>query len=335
MRDPVTDIEYPEAWVQRCGDEASLDLVRGGLAVLTSNGSVLRRGFTTGTTAATAVAAAILSHEKGVQGSLRIRLACGIEADVPVTAESGVASAKKYPGDYPDDVTAGLEFRAMLLGLNDSIVIDFSKGIGRLERETSRYRRGDPSVSPTAMACIMENARAACAQIGERGAWVRLEAVQGVEVAKRTLNERMGTVGGISILGSTGLVEPWDDHLTEDMLERVRRSQRVVITTGRVGLAHSRRLFPEHEVVLVGVNMLEALQAAPGQVMLCGLPALILKFIDPDVLAPTQYRTVDELMASDQGLIVLEKKLDRFKQRFPRAGITIVSREGKILGERR
>lgn len=333
MRDPVTLYDYPEAWVSLCRDQSSLDLVERGLAVLTSDGSVLRRGFTTGSTATAAVAAAILSRQRSVKGSLGIDLPCGLSVDVPVTAESGVAIARKYPGDYPVDVTAGLELRATLMGLYDSVVIDFGNGIGRLVRDTPRYRKGDPSVSPSAMACIIENAKSACSNIGERGAWVRLEAVGGQELAKRTLNERMGTFGGISLLGSTGLVEPWDDHLTESAMERVRKADRVVITTGRLGMAHSRRLFPRYEVVLVGVNMEEGLNAAKGEVVLCGLPALIMKFIDPDVLTLTSYRTVDELMASPDGKPLLESKIEEFKGRYPKAGILVVSREGQILGE--
>jgi cobalt-precorrin-5B (C1)-methyltransferase len=97
-------------------------------------------------------------------------------------------------------------------------------------------------------------------------------------------------------------------------------------------MAHSRRLFPRHEVVLVGVNMEEGLKAAKGEVVLCGLPALIMKFIDPDVLALTSYRTVDELMASPDGKALLESKIEEFKDRYPNAGILVVSREGEKLG---
>ena len=61
MRDPVNGFDYPEAWVKKCSSPDLLPLVENGLAVLTSSGSVIRRGFTTGTTAAAACKAAILS----------------------------------------------------------------------------------------------------------------------------------------------------------------------------------------------------------------------------------------------------------------------------------
>ncbi len=61
MRDPVSGFDYPEAWVRKCPSPDLLRLVEEGLAVLTSSGTVLRRGYTTGTTAAAACKAAVLS----------------------------------------------------------------------------------------------------------------------------------------------------------------------------------------------------------------------------------------------------------------------------------
>ena len=61
MIDPVSGFPYPEAWVALCTDAAALELVRSGFGVLTAAGTVLRRGFTTGTTAAEAALAAVAS----------------------------------------------------------------------------------------------------------------------------------------------------------------------------------------------------------------------------------------------------------------------------------
>ena len=59
MLDPVSGFEYPEAWVGKCRSPTSSTLVKQGLAVLTSSGTVLGRGFTTGTTAAAVSKAAV------------------------------------------------------------------------------------------------------------------------------------------------------------------------------------------------------------------------------------------------------------------------------------
>ena len=59
--DPLTGFPYPGPWIAACKDDTGLALVRQGLAVLTASGTVLKRGYTTGTTAAACCKAAILS----------------------------------------------------------------------------------------------------------------------------------------------------------------------------------------------------------------------------------------------------------------------------------
>jgi len=143
----------------------------------------------------------------------------------------------------------------------------------------------------------------------------------------------MGVEGGISVLGTTGLVEPWDDHLTESTTERIAMADRPVLTTGRVGLRFSRMLFPDHEVILIGGKLRVALDAARGDVILCGLPALILRHINPEILAGTGYPTIEELSASGQFPEILAKTLAEFRNVRPRVTVVLINREGTIIGE--
>jgi len=76
MLDPVTGFEYPGAWVERCTSPALLLLVEQGLAILTASGTVLRRGYTTGTTAASACKAAVLSLSGNTVTSVSIHIPC-------------------------------------------------------------------------------------------------------------------------------------------------------------------------------------------------------------------------------------------------------------------
>jgi cobalt-precorrin-5B (C1)-methyltransferase len=85
MRDPVTGFDYPEAWVKKCSSPDLLRLAEEGLAVLTSSGTVIRRGYTTGTTAAAACKAAILSLS-GVVTSVPVHIPCGLVVSVTVFA---------------------------------------------------------------------------------------------------------------------------------------------------------------------------------------------------------------------------------------------------------
>ncbi len=111
MRDPVTGFLYPNGWQEMSGIHGTSISSHEGFAVLTASGTILRRGYTTGTTAAAACKAAILSLDHDVS-EVTIRLPCGLVAGVPVTAHTGHASCRKYAGDYPSDVTAGIEFVA-------------------------------------------------------------------------------------------------------------------------------------------------------------------------------------------------------------------------------
>jgi cobalt-precorrin-5B (C1)-methyltransferase len=168
---------------------------------------------------------------------------------------------------------------------------------------------------------------------GESGVTVRISAPSGTTVAQKTLNPRMGIDGGISVLGTTGLVEPWDDHLTESTMERIAAADRPVLTTGRVGLRFSRLLYPDRDVILIGGKLKAALDTARGEVTLCGLPALILRHINPQVLEGTGCPTVEELAASPQFPEILAATLVEFRRVRPRVTIVLINREGKVIGE--
>ena len=332
MIDPVTGFEYPAEWVAKVRSPEQLRLAAGGLGILTSSGVVLRRGFTTGTTAAAAAKASVLSLKNDVC-KVTIALPCGLCVEVPAAGHAGCARAEKYAGDYPADITAGLEFRAEASPVTTNVTVTFGEGIGRFSRDTPRFRKGMPAVSPTALSSIVQAIREAVDTIGESGIAVHLSAPEGSAVAEKTLNPRMGVSGGISVLGTTGLVEPWDDHLTESALERIASADRPVLTTGRIGLRFSRLFYPGREVILIGGKLKEAIDAARGEVVLCGLPALILRFIDPDILEGTGFPTVEELSVSPSFPVVCAETLRKFRLSHPSVTVVLINREGKIIGE--
>ena len=150
-----------------------------------------------------------------------------------------------------------------------------------------------------------------------------------------TLNPKVGIEGGISVVGTTGFVEPWDDHLSETMTERIAEAENVVITTGRIGLRYSRLLFPDYEVVLAGSKIAEGLAAAKHckKAVICGLPGLILRFFHPEVATSRGFPTVEELIAGPLGSSVLKEELAAAKQKYPWLRIVIVDREGQVIGD--
>lgn len=334
IRDPVTGYEYPEEWVAACRDPRARKQVAEGLAVLTSDGTILRRGFTTGTTAAAACKATVLSLGEPVS-SVLLTLPCGLRCEVAAEGKGGSGSARKYSGDYTDDITADLLFCAVATETASGITIHAGEGIGRFVRRTPRYDIGDAAISPPSWATIRGAIEEAVDELHLQGVEVTLTIPDGAAIGEQTLNPKVGVAGGISVLGSTGLVEPWDDHLSEDVFERIRVTDTPVLTTGRVGLRYARMLFPEKEVVLVGKFMGKGIEAAGGNAVLCGLPALILKFINPAILEGTGYETVEELTMSENWTTLLEQNLADYKRKMPGMRVVIVDREGRVQGDSR
>jgi cobalt-precorrin-5B (C1)-methyltransferase len=332
MKDPVTGFEYPEEWVKKCTVPELLDRIRQGFLLLTSSGTVLTRGFTTGTTAAAACKAAVLSL-KGDVDMVSVRIPCGLVVDVPVEARAGRASCRKFSGDYPSDVTAGIEFVAEAVPVQEGISLVPKTGIGRFSRDTPRYSRGTYAISEPPLACILASVEEALDVTGYTGIVVSLSVPEGERVAERTLNPRVGVNGGISVLGTTGLVEPWDDHLLESVLDRVSAAKNPVLTTGRIGQRYSRLLFPDREVILVGGKIGPALDAASGEVILCGLPALILRYINPRILYDTGYKTVEEFSVSPEFERAVLSTLSTFKKAYPDVRVILINRSGRVVGE--
>lgn len=330
--DPLTGFSYPESWVTACREREQLPLASSGLGVLTASGKVLRRGFTTGTTAAAVCKAAVLSLKNPVD-SVTVRIPCGISLNVPVRCSRGRAEASKFAGDYPGDATAGLVFVAEAEIRNGGITLETGEGIGRFSRDTPRGRKGEPAISPTALQEIMEAITEGMEMTGIAGVALTLAVPEGKEIATKTLNPRLGILGGISVLGTTGLVEPWDDHMAGSVRERVAAAGLVVVTTGRLGLRYSRLHFPDHEIVLAGSGIREALEAARGEIILSGLPGLVLKFLFPEILEGTGCLTVEELSQSPVFFEKMEQAFAIARTKYPFLRVVILSRNGEIVGD--
>lgn len=333
MIDPVTGFAYPESWTEKCRDEKALAAAKSGFGLLTSTGAVLRRGFTTGSTAAAACYAAVASLAFPV-ASAPILLPCGILAEIPAVGKDGKGHSRKFSGDYPNDITAGILICAKASPAGE-ISFETGEGVGRFVRETPRYQKGAAAVSPPAKKEILDAISSACRAAGLPGASVILTIPDGRRIGALTLNPKVGIEGGISVVGTTGFVEPWDDHLSETVSERIAEAKNVVITTGRIGLRYSRLLFPDHDVVLAGSKLAESVKAAGTceKAVICGLPGLILRFFHPEVATSRGFPTVEELIAGPDGISVLAEELDAAKQKYPWLRIVIVDRNGQVIGD--
>ncbi len=329
ITDPVTGFVISPEWLEMSGDPLALDKVKSGKWVLLSDGTLLRRGYTTGTTAAAACKGAVVSLARSIDRVL-VLTPSGIRVESPVKGENGVCTAVKRGGDHESDVTAGIEIRARAVRSEKTKLVT-GCGIGRIQGRGLCADPGKPAISQSARREIIGAIEEGLKEAAVPAVRVELSIPKGEEIALQTLNPKVGVVGGISILGSTGFVEPWNEHLGESRISDIGKLSKVVATTGRVGLKYSRVLFPEHEAVLVG-NRLDGLSFNKDQdSVICGLPALILKWGMPDILEGTAYKTVAEMIEDAPDNPRINEALAKVKVRLPLTRIVLLRRDGSIL----
>ena len=329
--DPVTGFQIPTSWFRACPDPEALQKIQSGRWVLLSNGLLLRRGLTTGTTAAAACKGAVLSLNGSVD-CLEVMTPAGIRVSLPVVGKDGSCVAVKDAGDHQFDVTRGLEIVAQARPSLETALVAGS-GVGRIVARGLCDEVGRPAISPSARQQIMSAISEGLEETGLDHVHVELNVPRGLELAKETLNPQLGIMGGISILGSTGFVEPWNDHFISDKALELKGAKRVVVTTGRTGLKFSRILFPDHKAVLMG-SQLDRLEFEKDQEsILCGLPALILKWAWPRVLEGTNFGTVAEMAEKEPQHRNIALGLEKAKKKLPHTRIVLLHKDGRILGD--
>ncbi|AGK60571.1 hypothetical protein Asulf_00550 [Archaeoglobus sulfaticallidus PM70-1] len=258
MRDPIELYRYPEEWYSEGCEEKILS----GLYILSRDGFI-RRGITTATTACCAMNAAIKSLFDNSDCSVEVLTPAGIKLRLKAKAKDGVGVAEKFSGDHEFDVTNGIEIVARV---TEKRGIRFGKGIGE--------KNGKKAVSRSAMAQIKENFSYYTKKYGFSGG-VLIEIPDGEKIAKKTKNAELGIEGGISILGSTGFVEPWCDELVETKIEIAKRYRRISITTGRRAWHYALKKFPEFQPFVFGVHLDRILGEHKGEKIIVGFPGLL------------------------------------------------------------
>ena len=193
---------------------------------ITKDGKKLRRGYTTGSCAAAAAkAAAIMLLENRELASIWLMTPRGFGLDLPlseVRRNEGCVSCGivKDSGDDPD-ITNGMTVYAQVKKTDKpGINIDGGEGIGRVTKPGLDQPVGNAAINSTPRRMITEELLQVCEDNGYTGGLdVIISAPKGIELAKKTFNPRLGIVGGLSILGTTGIVEPMSD---EAVVETIR-----------------------------------------------------------------------------------------------------------------
>lgn len=226
------------------------------------NNKKMRFGYTTGSCAAAAAKAAarmLLTGETVTEETLFTPK--GIELHLEILypkreKETASCAVKKDAGDDPD-VTNQLEIFASVQKMPvNGIFIDGGIGVGRVTKKGLEQPVGSAAINQVPRRMIEKEVEAICEAAGyDGGLSVIISVPDGAAVAKKTFNPRLGIEGGISILGTSGIVEPMSEaalikSIEVEMRQKVENgAEYLLITPGNYGadFLKSQRVLPDAE----------------------------------------------------------------------------------------
>ena len=232
-----------------------------------SGRKLLRCGYTTGTCAALAAAgAARLLLTGTTPETVALRTPKGIVVEVaPLfcrkTADGAECAIEKDGGDDVD-VTTGLPVIAQVALLPDvsGVVISGGKGVGRVTKPGLDQPVGEAAINHVPREMITEALHREAENAAYQGGFsVTISIEGGEEVAKRTFNPHIGVEGGLSVLGTSGIVEPMSQQAILDTIQlemnqaslRAGTPRRLILAPGNYGLDYLHETYPKFAAVPV------------------------------------------------------------------------------------
>lgn len=217
------------------------------------NNKKMRFGYTTGSCAAAACKGAVqmllgncqvdevdLMTPKGIELHLLLH-------DI-VRSENEVSCAvQKDAGDDPD-TTNGIMVYAKAIKTDDGMIrVDGGIGVGRVTKPGLSQKIGEAAINPVPKAMILSEAQKLADHYDyEGGLLIVISVPEGVEIGKKTFNPRLGIIGGISILGTSGIVEPMSEKALVQSIQVEMKShfaqgeKYLLVTPGNYGADYLR-----------------------------------------------------------------------------------------------
>lgn len=232
------------------------------------DGSLLKAGFTSGTCAAAAAKAAVslLFADKAIDEFITVDTPAGLTLTLPLallvkdgdTARAGVI---KDAGDDPD-ITNGMLVVAEARRLSfPEICLAGGEGVGRVTKPGLAIPPGQWAINPVPRSQILAHVQAVLPL--NCGVAITISVPGGEQLARRTLNPELGIIGGISILGTTGLVEPMSvDACKRSLAPQIdvalaAGERRLVLTPGKMGKRNALSRLPvKADAVLLTSNFI-------------------------------------------------------------------------------
>ena len=217
------------------------------------DGKKLRLGYTTGSCAAAAAkAAAWMLLTGGKMPAIDLLTPKGVALTLDVleitrTPDTVSCAIRKDSGDDPDVTHDTLVFAAVQRTETPGVTIDGGAGVGRVTKRGLDQPVGAAAINSVPRRMIRENVEEVMRLCDYRGGLaVMISVPEGEALAKKTFNPRLGIVGGISILGTTGIVEPMSEQALLDTIHVELRQRResgadyVLLAPGNYGADYIR-----------------------------------------------------------------------------------------------
>ena len=217
----------------------------------------MRCGYTTGSCAAAAAKAAaemLLTGKTVCRTSLITPAGIKLELDIlepGITESTASCAVQKDSGDDPD-ITNGILIHASVSKCAEGILITGGEGIGTVTKPGLNQPVGASAINSTPRKMITEALTEIARKFSYHGGFqVTVSAPEGKELAKKTFNPRMGITGGISIIGTTGIVEPMSNQAiietirTEANMRRAAGRKNLLLTVGNYSDSFLQTFLPE------------------------------------------------------------------------------------------
>lgn len=243
----------------------------------------LRSGYTTGACAAAGVKAALILLTTGEDvDTVDITALDGTPLTIPVArveklADGARAEVIKFSGDDPDITNGASVFTTVRQICGDEIIFRAGVGVGHVTKPGLQLPVGEPAINPAPRKLIRNVA--AAFNIG--GLEVEISIPAGVELAKKTLNPVLGVEGGLSIIGTTGVLRPMSEDAFKNSLvpqidvARAAGFDELIFVPGKIGETIARQLnFPEGAIIqtsnFIGFMLEAAAERNVAKIILCG-----------------------------------------------------------------
>jgi|TARA_B100001964_G_scaffold240189_1_gene309419 cobalt-precorrin-5B (C1)-methyltransferase len=282
-----------------------------------------KSGFTTGTCAAVAAkGAAIMLFSQKIPREVGITLPTGKKVrfricDTEVDNNDAKCCVIKDAGDDPD-VTNGAKICAKV-ERGEDVELKGGKGVGVVTKEGLQVSVGLPAINPVPRDMIIKGVSQVIPK-GE-GAAITIYVPKGEELANRTMNEKLGIIGGISILGTTGVVKPMSvaalkaSLVSQIDIAKAKGYEELVLTPGRMGERRAvERGIPRDAIIhtsnYIGFMLEKCAEKNVKQVLLFGHLGKLTKVASGAVNTHSKLGISPvEIIADHSSLLGVEKKI--------------------------